>query len=173
VLLLDSDYFIVPVACDLFSVRALSTLGQALKRWIIDWRTISSLAPDDSRLLSGTPRFLGYIPQRFKVYGQVMAKQPAHYLRTIVKRVHEDIIDILGAIDPSLISNSAADPVLGKVKDFASLVQLAQREGVSLWDCSSTYAPQKNEAEQSFRDIALTILDKTGSPGGRPKATRR
>ena len=30
VLLLDSDFFVVPVACDLFSVRALSTLGQSI-----------------------------------------------------------------------------------------------------------------------------------------------
>ena len=53
VLLLDSDFFIVPVACDLFSVRALSTLGQSLKRWTIDWETIAGLAPDEADLLKG------------------------------------------------------------------------------------------------------------------------
>src|SRR6185295_16775895 len=66
VILLDCDYFIVPVACDLFSVRALATLGQTLKRWILDWGTISSLAPDQTYLLRGNPKYLGYIPQRFK-----------------------------------------------------------------------------------------------------------
>jgi len=89
VLLLDSDFFIVPVACDLFSERALSTLGQTLKRWIIDWNTISSIAPDSVRLLLGKPRFLGYIPQRFKVYGQSMAQQAKFYLKKIEKRVYQ------------------------------------------------------------------------------------
>ena len=75
VLLLDSDFFIVPVACDLFSVRALSTLGQTLKKWILDARTIASLAQDGAPLLLAKPHFLGYIPQRFKVYGQTMAQE--------------------------------------------------------------------------------------------------
>src|SRR5437762_13337829 len=72
VLLLDSDFFIVPVACDLFSVRALSTLGQTLKKWIVDARTIASLAPDGAPLLHAQPQLLGYIPQRFNVSRQTM-----------------------------------------------------------------------------------------------------
>ena len=68
ILLLDSDFFVVPVACDLFSVRALATLGTTLSRWIIDARTISSIAPDSAPVLAGVPTFLGYIPQlTFKI----------------------------------------------------------------------------------------------------------
>lgn len=39
VILLDCDYFIVPAACDSFSVRAFKTLGQTLADWIRDWST--------------------------------------------------------------------------------------------------------------------------------------
>jgi cellulose biosynthesis protein BcsQ len=45
VILLGCDYFIVPGACDLFSVRALKTLGHTLADWIQDWETIVSRAP--------------------------------------------------------------------------------------------------------------------------------
>ena len=45
VLLLDSGFFVVPVACDLYSVRALATLGQALSKWIFDAETIAAIAP--------------------------------------------------------------------------------------------------------------------------------
>lgn len=83
VLLLDSDFFIVPVACDLFSVRALSTLGQTIKRWIIDAATVASIAPDDAMLLRSEPRFLGYIPQRFKMYGQTMTREANSYLGSV------------------------------------------------------------------------------------------
>src|SRR5207249_3876696 len=58
-LLLDCDYFIVPVACDLFSLRALKTLGRTLSTWITDWDTIAELAPEDTYLLKGRPSFLG------------------------------------------------------------------------------------------------------------------
>ena len=67
VLLLDSDFFIVPVACDLFSVRALGTLGQTIKKWVLDARTITSIAPDGAEFLRAAPAFLGCVPQRFKV----------------------------------------------------------------------------------------------------------
>jgi cellulose biosynthesis protein BcsQ len=39
VALLDCDYFIVPAACDLFSIRALKTLGHTLSTWIRNWET--------------------------------------------------------------------------------------------------------------------------------------
>jgi cellulose biosynthesis protein BcsQ len=161
VLLLDSDYFIVPVACDLFSVRALSTLGQTLKKWIIDSRTIASLAPDGARLLPAVPRFLGYIPQRFKVYGQTMAREPANYLRQIRKKMYESVSAVLSELRPDLAPEPAVDPIVGKVKDFASLVQLAQREGVPLWQCSSTYVNQKDEAREVFNEIAQRLVHST------------
>ena len=134
VLLLDSDFFIVPVACDLFSERALITLGQSLAGWIKDYSTISDLAPDDAVLLKGAPAFMGYIPQRFRVYGQQMAKQPAYYFRRIQKRVYSDLVAVLRAIHPDLASGTLSDFKLGEVKDYDTLVQLAQTQGVPLCD---------------------------------------
>src|SRR5262249_51621783 len=68
IILLDCDFFIIPAACDLFSVRALKTLGRSLYSWISQWRTMIELAPADMDLLPGHPRFLGYLPQSFSVY---------------------------------------------------------------------------------------------------------
>lgn len=161
VLLLDSDYFVVPVACDLFSVRALSTLGQSLKRWIVDWNTISNLAPDEAKLFRGKPRFLGYIPQRFKEYGQTMAQVPSKYLRQIRKKIYENITSVLSETDPDLIPFDSTDPVVGKVKDFASLVQIGQREGLPLWMCHDGALEQKAAARVAFEDIAARIVEWT------------
>ncbi len=161
VLLLDSHFFVVPVACDLFSVRALSTLGQTLKRWILDAKAIASLAPDRAVLLPAEPRFLGYIPQRFKVYGQTMASEPAKYLREIKKKMYESVASVLREIDTSLAPKPSIDPIVGKVPDYQSLVQIAQREGVPLWKCSSTYLDKKQEAKQTFDEIASFILHAT------------
>lgn len=172
VLLLDSHFFIVPVACDLFSVRALSTLGETLKRWILDARTIASLAPDGADLLRARPQFLGYIPQRFKVYGQVMAQEPAHYFRQIRQRVYDRVAAVLRGIDPLLAPDASTDPIVGKVKDFASMVQTAQREGVPLWQCSYPYDAEKRNAKRAFREIAQHIITAT-SPAPTGGASRR
>lgn len=156
-LLMDADHFLVPVACDLFSVRALSTLGQTLKKWIIDCGTIASLAPDDAPLLSGKPHFLGYVPQKFKVYGQTMSSEASKYLRQIKKRVFEDITGQLRPIDDELVKGLASDPILGQIKDFSTLVQIAQREGTALWECKKGDADQKQQSKDAFHDLAKTI----------------
>lgn len=161
VILLDTDYYIVPVACDLFSVRALATLGQTLKSWIIDWKTISTLAPDEIDLLRGRPRFLGYIPQRFKVYGRRMARTPQYYLGRVRKQLYSDLISVLREIDGDLAPGSVSETELGQVKDFGTLVQSAQREGVPLSQVSDGSPQQKQEALSVFGGIALRILEKT------------
>ena len=159
VLLLDSDYFIVPVACDLFSVRALGTLGTTLSRWITDCETIRSIAPDQAPMLPGRPAFLGYIPQRFKVYGQVMASQPRRYFRQIRRRIFSDISSVLRQIDQTLAPPSKIDPQIGAVRDFASLVQAAQREGVAIWECSGYTRPhEQDNAQEAFAAIADHIV---------------
>lgn len=171
VLLLDSDFFIVPVACDLFSVRALATLGQTLKKWVDEASTIASLAPDDTPLLRGKPCFLGYIPQRYKTYGQNMVLEAARYLGEIRREMYGRVAAVLREADKSLAPEPSVDPQLGQVKDFASLAQKAQREGVPIWRCSSTYSEQKEDAKQVFHEIAGRVARATtgGFRGRRPQ----
>lgn len=175
-LLLDCDYFVIPVACDVFSVRALSTLGQALKGWIADWQTIASLAPAAIPLLPGMPRYLGCIPQQFKVYGRQMASDSGFYLRQVERRLYSDVIGVLRQIDESLAPKSAGQPKLGQIKDFGALVQQAQRQGVPLADVQGGILSQKKEAEQAFAAIAGNIAAMTNAGRGaraKKKAARR
>lgn len=161
ILLLDSDFFIVPVACDLFSTRALTTLGQTLMRWILDWRTIQALAPDGVYLLPGTPRFMGYIPQRFKTYGQAMAGVPAGFLRQVERRIYSDVITILRNVDPSLARGAVSEARLGLVKDFATTAQLAQKQGVPISQVKDGNTQHKVEALSAFRTIAKAIITRS------------
>jgi cellulose biosynthesis protein BcsQ len=59
--MLGCSYYVVPVACDLFSLRALRAVGQTLPSWIRDWRTVRHQAAelDDVTLLPGGPVLLG------------------------------------------------------------------------------------------------------------------
>lgn len=158
VLLLDSDFFIVPVACDLFSTRALSTLGQTIKKWIIDAETIDAIAPDGAMVLKGRPEFLGYIPQGFRTYGQSMTREARSYHKQIRNRVYQDISSVLRNIDKNLAPKHSVNPLIGQVRDFASVVQTAQREGVSIWDCSAPNKHLKQAAKKSFFQIAECIV---------------
>jgi cellulose biosynthesis protein BcsQ len=158
VVLLDSDFFIVPAACDLFSIRALKTLGYELGKWVRDWRTIAALAPDNVHLLPGKPVFLGYIPQRFRVYGGQPAKDYASYLPRIEKHILSDVVTVLRETDRSL----AVDAVqLGQVKDFGSLAASSQREGRSLMEVEAGTQAQRDEARATFAAVARKIIERT------------
>lgn len=161
VILLDCDYFIVPAACDLFSVRALKTLGKSLHDWILEWQVISQLAPDNSMLLPGRPRFLGYILQRFRMYGDAIASEFASYATKLEKNIYSDITEVLKRIDKDLAKGSLSQNKLGQVKDFASLVPISQTQGRSFFDVNGGNEGMKQEAKKEFLSIANKIITQT------------
>ena len=159
--LLDCDYFIVPAACDLFSLRALTTLGRSITNWITDWRVISSIAPSSPDLLAGMPRFLGYIPQGFRVYRGVATKGHAGIMTRIERAIGSDIINVLRAADSTLAPVSGASVRLGEVKNFGRLASGSQLEGVPIAAYSEASEEQKSIATETFDAIAKRIIKGT------------
>lgn len=164
--LLDCDYFIVPAACDLFSTRALSTLGHSLSAWIREWEVITQLAPDDTPLLPGRPRFLGYILQRFRMYGGAIADGYSQYAAELEKSIQSDIVAVLRKVDKRLASQSLSANKLGQVKDFGKLATVAQEKGVEFEAATGPgLTSQRDEARAEFSAIAKRIIDRTSSGG--------
>lgn len=161
IILLDSDYFIVPAACDLFSRRALKTLGYTLVRWIRDWETVSALAPSNINIFSGKPKFLGFIPQRFRVYGGVPTRVPSNYIAQIEKAIFSEVITNLKKISNELAPNTLSNSKLGEIRDFSTIVELGQSQGVPMWRVDEGNAQQKAESHRVFRTIAQKIINKT------------
>lgn len=162
VILLDCDYFIIPAGCDLFSVRALKTLGHTLAKWIQDWETISDLAPDGLYLLPGRPKLLGYIPSRFRLYGGEITSNYADFLSSLEKHVHSDVVTVLRRIDESLADPSMSHNKLGGVKDFSSLVSVSQSKGAPIYEVGEGNSSMKTDAKKIFRELAAKIIERSG-----------
>lgn len=162
IILLDCDYFIIPAGCDLFSVRALKTLGQTLAKWIREWETISDLAPDGLYLLPGKPKLLGYIPSRFRLYGGEVTSNYADFLSLLEKHVHSEVVAVLRKIDAGLADPSMNHNKLGGVKDFSSLVSVSQSKGVPIYEVSDGNPSKKADAKKIFSDLAAKIIERTG-----------
>jgi cellulose biosynthesis protein BcsQ len=159
-ILLDCDYFIVAVACDLFSVRALKTLGRTLASWIDEWRTISQLAPSGTELLRGHPEFLGYVPQRIRVYRGQPSSQHSKYLSRIERHMQSDVIKVLKTVDETL-AHKVRGSRLGSIKDFGVMVAASQMEGIPLADVTEGAPYQREQAGKAFRGIAEQILERS------------
>lgn len=160
VVLLSSDYFVVPAACDHFSTRALKTLGHTISSWIRDWDVISMLAPNDVPLLSGNPQYLGYVLQRFRMYGGDLTSGDKHYARELEKKSFSDIVAVLRAINPDLAPGSATQFNLGQIKDFSSLVGSAQSQGVPIFNVKDGTPYLKDEAKKAFGALAEKIVSR-------------
>ncbi len=157
IILLDCDYFLVPGACDLFSVRALKTLGASLTKWIKGWETIRSGARKDFPLLQGSPAFLGYVLQGFRVYGQGMAQSPSRYHAKFDKELRTSLLKPLERISGDLVAVPVAKAKLEEVKNFAHLVQKSQEQGVPLWRVQGGPEYQVMEAKKVFYSMARKL----------------
>lgn len=167
-ILLDVDFLATPVAADLFSLRALSTVGRSLARWIKDWKTVRGLAGTAERknLLLGTPEYLGYITSSYKVSSGRAATHPHEYWEAkIAPRVRDKIVADLRAVDPTLVPSHGGNKI-GAIKNFQSLVPQAQLKGLAIGKLKGHVNPgyyaQVEEAESEFHDLTREIVKRMG-----------
>lgn len=165
--LLDCDFFVTPVAADLFSLRALSTVGRSIAKWITDWEGIRKMASpsDRARLFRGKPVYLGYITSAFKVNAGRNAADPhAEWEAKIAPRVRDRITKDLAAIDQNLVPQGGNK--VGGIKNFHSLAPAAQKFGVALGSLRGRVNPghygQVDLAKEEFAQIAREIMRRGG-----------
>ena len=123
VILLDVDNFVVPMVPDLFSLRGTQNLGRVLKDWIQTYTdAISRLKDPDFDILSGSPKFSGYILQQFNINS---SRKTAAW-RAWAEQVPQNIQNfVVSPLEPNNIVNSS-NYYLGDFKNFNSLIPLAQ-----------------------------------------------
>ena len=170
-LILGSDYIAVPVACDLFSLRAFGTLGKTLASWMKDWSTIRDLAADlkeeDLLLLKGRPVCIGYITQHFNIYRSRATIPFEEWERKIPPRFKRDVVDPLREIDVGLVPDFKSNKI-GSVKSFHGLVPQSQKLGIALGGLrgqvgvNSGYNPKIQEADTLFREMATQMAARMG-----------
>lgn len=158
--ILGSDYFVVPAACDHFSTRALKTLGHSIANWVQDWDIISRLAPSGVRLLRGRPIYLGYVLQKFRMYGGELTEANKVFARELDKRSYSDLVQVLRAINPELAPGSQSQFNLGQIKDFSQLASLAQVQGVAIFNVEGGTPYLKNEAGLALTTLAKKLLSR-------------
>lgn len=156
-IVLGCDYFVVPAACDFFSTRALKTLGHTIANWIRDWDVISRLAPTDVPLLPGRPKYLGYILQRFRMYGGQLTSGHQAYARELERHSFSDIVAVLREIDPLLARGTSSQFNLGQIKDFATAASLAQDQGKPISAVDGVALGTRDDARKAFGKLAEKI----------------
>lgn len=122
--LVASDFVVIPLAPDLFSLQGLKNLGPTFVRWRREWSDRKSRKPDSITLLSpGGMLPLGYVLQQrsvrldrpFRAYDKWINRIPSIY------REH-----VLRAAVPNPPKQEDDPYCLGLVKHYRSLMPMAQ-----------------------------------------------
>jgi cellulose biosynthesis protein BcsQ len=162
--LIASDYVVIPLGPDLFSLQGLQNLGPALRRWREQWQERLAKSPvQDLELPSGNIQPLGYMVLRHsirldrpvKAFERWMARIPSTYLESVLGK---------RGTTSATIDN---DPhCIAKLRDYRSLMPLAQEARKPLFFLkpadgalgAHTYAVA--EAYKDFRAVAEKIAKK-------------
>ena len=122
--LIASDFVVIPLGPDLFSIQGLQNLGPAVRRWRSDWEDRVSRKPViDFQMPSGSIMPLGYVVIRksirldrpVKAFDRWVARIPGAYKESVLDETPDASVTI--DTDPNCIA---------KLKDYRSLMPLAQ-----------------------------------------------
>ncbi|RKU17067.1 chromosome partitioning protein [Candidatus Poribacteria bacterium] len=166
--LIATDYIIVPLGADLFSLQGLRNLGPTLNKWRNDWNQRKEHWKEpEFPLPNGDMKPVGYVVQQHgvrldrpvKAYDKWVNRMPAEYARNLLDD-HEG----------PYAENPAADKknALATVKHYRSLVPMAQEARKPIFHLKpadgaiGAHATAASSASLDFKILAKTIIDRIG-----------
>ena len=144
VIMLGTDYFVVPVMPDAFSLQGIENLGTIFEQWKVNWKnTGKALSGEiESRyVLSSEGLFIGYILNSYNVYG----RQPIKDHRKWIDQIPEKVRIYLSEkhCKNGLVAASSAES-LQDIQDYGRLPALCHETGQAIFDID----PARAEASQ-------------------------
>jgi hypothetical protein len=164
--LIASDFVVIPIVPDMFSVQGLRPLGSAIRSWRSEWKERLARAPNStSPLPGGEMRPLGYVVMQ----GAVRRERPSRFHGTWLNRIPAAYSTyVLGSEAPAAEQVTDDPHCLAILKHYRSLMPMAQEAGkpVFLLNVADgalgahTYAVK--DAYADFQRLFLDILKRAG-----------
>lgn len=167
--LIGTDYVVVPLAADLFSIQGLRNLGPSLVKWKLGWhQRLERLQakPLQQMLPTGETKPMGYVAMQHqerlsrpvKAYSAWLERMPGEYRASLSLPRAATSFD-----------NVKDDPeCLALLRHYKSLIPMAQeaRKPVFLLKSADgaigSHIASVNQAYQDFEELARKILNKIG-----------
>lgn len=162
--LIGSDFVVIPLGADLFSLQGLRNLGPTLRSWRNLWRKRLENWQDPSfELPNGVMRPVGYIVQQHSVRLSRPVKAYDRWVNRMPEVYHQSVLGETG----SAALTPAADPhCLATLKHYRSLIPMAQEARTPIFALTTaqgaigSHAVAVHEAYDDFQGLAGRILSK-------------
>ena len=164
--IIASDYVVIPLAPDLFSVQGLRNLGPTLRDWRKTWQEVRAKNPNPSLSLpKGEMRPVGYVTLQpamrldrpVKAYGRWMARIPSVY--------REAVLDESSAACPHYDSDPYS---LATLKHYRSLMPMAMEARKPMFflrpadGAIGAHATAAYECYLDFKALTTKIAERCG-----------
>ncbi len=164
--LIASDYVIVPLGADLFSLRGLQNLGPTLKRWRQDWqRRRENWDKPDFAIPEGRMKPIGYIMQQYGVRLERPVKAYDRWVNRMPEAYSQNLLEQATGPYPQTPTEDTEN-LLATLKHYRSLVPMAQENRKPIFHLTTadgafgSHAAAVNAARQDFRDLAKKIIER-------------
>lgn len=137
--LATSDYFITPVAPDLFSIQGTENLGNKLVTWRKEWDQCNAAWAGDLSIPQGRPKYLGYVVQMHNMRNnseEGMTAGWSIYGKELEPAIRENIVRKLKAYN-QVIEWDDGEFKLGQIPNLHSLVPYSLEARKPVFDCGS------------------------------------
>ena len=164
--LIASDFVVIPLGPDLFSLQGLKNLGPTLRRWRVEWKERLAKNPvADLKLPPGSIQPIGYVVLRHSIrldrpvqaFDRWIARMPSTYAEAVLQKKPNSKLTIDN--DPNCIA---------KLKDYRSLMPLAREARKPMFflkpadGALGAHTHSVTEAYKDFRTVAKKISAKAG-----------
>jgi cellulose biosynthesis protein BcsQ len=173
--LLGTDYVVIPLGADLFSLQGLSNLGPTLRRWRGQWEKRRDNWHDskesqdyaDFQLPGGKMASIGYLCQQPGMRLDRPVKAYDRWIQRIPNVYRKDVLDQPTESDLRLTD----DPYcLAIIKHYRSLVPMGQEHRKPIFKLTSadgaigSHAHAVSDAKNDFRQLAQKIAANIALP---------
>lgn len=138
VMLMSSDYFIVPTSPDYFCLQAVKSLEKNITKWHLEIEQFKAVHKftDRSYPIKNNPKFLGTIQQRYRPRYEKPGKSFQEWIDKIGESINNHFVPALrkihcvvdGAIIEKALAGTDLKPFdLAHIADFNSLIAISQQ----------------------------------------------
>jgi hypothetical protein len=170
-ILLAMDFFLVPMAIDIFSIWAIRNIGDTVGVWQRELKTGISLAEDPTEIpladQNRALRFIGYVTQQHKERGGTEADPSGSSEDATRKRIVQAYQDINQGFPEEVKRHlikfydpNAIEPHLGDIRHLGSLAPRSQSQHAPMISVRGTgsYTQLRKQAREIYRSIAVRYL---------------
>jgi cellulose biosynthesis protein BcsQ len=164
--LVATDFVVVPLAPDLYSLQGLRNLGPTLRRWRGEWVERRGRNPvPDLAIPEGDMRPIGYIVMQHAVRLDRPVKAYARWMQRIPSSYREAVLD---ESHPPNVAIDRDPYCLSTLKHYRSLMPLAQEARKPMFSLKPAdgaiggHAKAVQDCYRDFRHLARVIAERCG-----------